>query len=136
MCRLAGGEADWVLLNWLTPAFAEQAVIWVLEGADRAGRPMPRIMAYVRTALGDEARARLRREAAGYEAIPQYAAHFDRMGVGAADTAVTGDTPEDIQRGLAAWDGLVDEVVVRAITPGDTSADISRLLEAARPHRD
>ncbi|MBV9279789.1 MAG: LLM class flavin-dependent oxidoreductase [Chloroflexi bacterium] len=135
MCRLAGAQADGVLLNWLTPDFARAAIEWVREGADAAGRPMPRVMAYVRTALSDRAADRLRREAGNYEAIPQYAAHFKRMGVSAAATAVTGAAPEDVRRGLAAWDGVVDEVVVRAITASDTVEDVMPLLEAAAPIR-
>jgi alkanesulfonate monooxygenase SsuD/methylene tetrahydromethanopterin reductase-like flavin-dependent oxidoreductase (luciferase family) len=133
MCRLAGAEADGVLFNWLTPHFAHQATRWVREGADGAGRPIPRLMAYVRVALGDDAVIRLQREAEAYEAIPQYAAHFRRMGVAALDTAVTGGNPEDIQNGLATWDGVVDEVVVRVITAQDDEAEVSRLLEAAKP---
>lgn len=132
MCRLAGATADAVLLNWLTPQFAQASIGWVREGAQEADRPMPRLMAYVRVALGDEATPRLEREAASYEAIPHYAAHFRRMGVPAMDTTITGLTPEDIQRGLSTWDGVVDEVVVRAVTAQDTVEDIRRLLEAAK----
>jgi alkanesulfonate monooxygenase SsuD/methylene tetrahydromethanopterin reductase-like flavin-dependent oxidoreductase (luciferase family) len=133
MCRLAGREADGVLLNWLTPEFARTAVEWVREGAEEAGKPTPRLMAYVRAALGDEATARLQREARSYEAIPHYAAHFKRMGAPAMDTAVTGSTPQKVQQGLAAWDGLVDEVVVRAVAAQDTVEDVMRILEAAKP---
>jgi len=55
-------------------------------------------MAYVRAALGSAGSARVRVEAENYERIPAYAAHFDRMGVRAAGTAITGDTAEDVQR--------------------------------------
>lgn len=133
MCRLAGAEGDGVLLNWLTPDFARTAVGWVREGAEEADRPVPRLMAYVRAALGQEAGGRLREEARRYDAIPHYATHFRRMGASAIDTAVTGDTPEEIQRGLAAWDGIVDEVVIRAITARDTVEDVVQLMEAAKP---
>jgi alkanesulfonate monooxygenase SsuD/methylene tetrahydromethanopterin reductase-like flavin-dependent oxidoreductase (luciferase family) len=133
MCRLAGAAADGVLLNWLTPQFARASIDWVREGAQEADRPVPRLMAYVRVALGEEATTRLQREAASYEAIPQYAAHFRRMGVSAMGTTVTGATPEDIRRGLTGWDGVVDEVVVRAVTAQDTVEDLRQLLEAAKP---
>lgn len=133
MCRLAGSEADGVLLNWLTPQWARRSIEWVRDGADRAGRPMPRTMAYVRVARGPEAMARLQSEATGYEAIPHYSAHFERMGTPAVGTAITGETPEDIQRGLAAWDGVVDEVIVRAVTAHDAVEDVLDLVEAARP---
>ena len=133
MCRLAGAEADGVLLNWLTPQFARTSTSWVRAGAEEAGKPMPRIMAYVRVALGDEATDELRREAKRYEAIAQYAAHFRRMGVSAFETAVSGATPDDIQQGLAAWNAVVDEVVVRVIMAHTTAAEVVELVEAARP---
>lgn len=133
MSRLAGEVADGVLFNWLTPAYATQSTEWVLEGAERAGRPLPRLMAYVRTALGDEAITRLEREAANYAAIPHYAEHFNRMRAAATDTAVRGTTPLGIERGLAAWNGVVDEVVVRAITAHDSEAEVLDLVAAAAP---
>ena len=133
MCRLAGAEADGVLLNWLSPQWARRSVEWVRDGANGAGRAMPRTMAYVRVARGHEAIARLEREAAGYEAIPHYRAHFERMGTPAVGTAVTGETPQDIQRGLSAWDGVVDEVIVRAVVARDTGEEVLDLVEAARP---
>jgi alkanesulfonate monooxygenase SsuD/methylene tetrahydromethanopterin reductase-like flavin-dependent oxidoreductase (luciferase family) len=133
MCRLAGSEADGVLLNWLTPQWARRSIEWVREGAEKAGRPMPRTMAYVRAARGPEAIARLQGEAAVYEAIPHYAAHFERMGTPAVGTAVAGETHEEIQRGLAAWDGVVDEVIVRAVAARDTIEAVLDLVEAARP---
>jgi alkanesulfonate monooxygenase SsuD/methylene tetrahydromethanopterin reductase-like flavin-dependent oxidoreductase (luciferase family) len=130
---VAGAAADGVLFNWLTPQFATRAIAWVQEGAQEAGREVPRLMAYVRTALGDEAIARLQREAATYEKYPAYAAHFRRMGTSAMGTAIAATTPDEIQQALAAWDGLVDDVVVRAITGHDTTEDVLRLVEAARP---
>lgn len=133
MCRLAGAEADGVLFNWLTPEFATQSMKWVREGAGDAGRPVPLTYAYVRVGLDHAAIARLRKEGATYESYPAYAAHFTRMGVGAMDTSVAAMSPDDIQSALAAWDGVVDEVVVRAITAQDTADEILSLLEAAHP---
>jgi alkanesulfonate monooxygenase SsuD/methylene tetrahydromethanopterin reductase-like flavin-dependent oxidoreductase (luciferase family) len=133
MCRLAGAQADGILFNWLTPEWAARSREWVMDGAARAGRSIPRIMAYVRVALGTDGITRLEREAANYEAIPHYASHFARMGTRAFDTAVSGMTSEEIQAGLARWDGVVDEVVVRAITAHDTVEELAELVEAARP---
>jgi alkanesulfonate monooxygenase SsuD/methylene tetrahydromethanopterin reductase-like flavin-dependent oxidoreductase (luciferase family) len=131
MCRLAGEIADGVLLNWLVPEFARTSVGWIREGAERAGRGMPTVYGYVRVAFGDASIDRFRQEAGRYAAIPQYAAHFKRQGVEAADTGVLGTTHEEIQRGLAAWDGVVDEVVVRAIPAHDTVGEALQILEAA-----
>ncbi len=133
MCRLAGAEADGVLFNWLTPAWASRSIEWVRAGAEHAGCPMPRLMAYVRVALGDQAIARLQGEAGTYEGYPAYAAHFKRMGVSAMGTAVTGATPQELRTGLAAWDGVVDELVIRAMTAEDTVEEVDRLIEAASP---
>lgn len=133
MVRLAGQEADAVLLNWLTPEYARTSVAWLREAAQAAGQPTPRIFAYVRVALGSASIERLQREAGTYTANPHYAAHFKRMGVPAAATAVTGDSAEDIQRGLDAWNGVVDEVVVRALPAHDLVEETVAILNAAKP---
>lgn len=132
MCRLAGEAADGVLFNWLTPEYAKRSAEWVREAAAAAGKPAPRLMAYVRVALGEGAAERLSEEAGRYEAIPQYAAHFKRMGVPAIGTAIAATTP-DALTALDAWNGVVDEIVVRAITAHDTEAEVVRLVEAAAP---
>jgi hypothetical protein len=90
-------------------------------------------MAYIRVALGAEAISRLQVEAGRYEAIPAYANHFRRMGISAADTAVTGSTPDALQSGLSAWDGVVDEVVCRLITANDSPDEVGAVIGAARP---
>jgi alkanesulfonate monooxygenase SsuD/methylene tetrahydromethanopterin reductase-like flavin-dependent oxidoreductase (luciferase family) len=100
MCRLAGEAADGVLYNWLTPEYTRASNALVEEAARAAGRPTPRLLAYVRTALPEGA-DRLQSEAARYGAIPAYAAHFTRMGVEPASTGVIGDAAA-IQTGLAA----------------------------------
>ncbi len=133
MCRLAGAQADGVLLNWLTPEYARRSIEWVREGAEGANRPRPRLMTYVRVALGVGAKARLEKEAGNYEAIPHYAAHFKRMGVSAMGASISADSTEAIQQRLAAWDGVVDEVVVRAIIANNTVEEVQEIIEAARP---
>lgn len=130
MCRLAGREADGVLLNWLTPEHAVTSVEWVAGAAREAGRPVPRLMAYVRAALGDAATARLHQEAERYARIPAYAAHFDRMGVAAAETAIVARDATELHEGLAAWNGIVDEVVIRAVAAEDTAEALRPLIEA------
>lgn len=133
MCRLAGEVADGVLFNWLTPEHARCSADWVREGAVAAGRPAPRLYAYVRLALGAAARERLEREAARYAAIPAYAAHFARMGVKPEATAIAAAEPAAIAAALGQWRGAVDEVVLRALPGQDTVDDHLALLRAARP---
>ncbi len=133
MCRLAGELADGVLFNWLTPDFARISADWVREGAAVAGRQSPTLYAYQRVALGKAATERLTGEAGNYARIPVYAQHFNRMGKTPLEASIASDTPEGIQIGLAAWDGIVDEVVVRGIVAADTVEANLELLRAAAP---
>jgi alkanesulfonate monooxygenase SsuD/methylene tetrahydromethanopterin reductase-like flavin-dependent oxidoreductase (luciferase family) len=130
MCQLAGEVADGVLFNWLTPEYARRSADLVRAGAAAAKRPVPRLYAYVRVALGS-ATERLAEEGGRYDAIPAYHAHFVRMGVKPVDTAIAATSAEGIKRALAAWDGAVDEVVLRAITAKDTVEDHLTLVRAA-----
>jgi len=88
MLELAGEAADGVLLNWSTPAAVGDAVGTVRQAA--AGREV-RSAAYVRIAVDPDtraARAALAREFGRYCALPAYASHFERQGLGEAVTAV------------------------------------------------
>lgn len=130
MVALSGSDADGVLLNWLTPHTASRSVE-LMRGAS-SGRRVEAI-AYVRVAFGDAAGAKLESESLRYESYPQYAAHFDRMGVRAIETSVSGPTSAAIQVGLMAFDEFVDETVVRAITAEETPEDYLELARAAAP---
>jgi alkanesulfonate monooxygenase SsuD/methylene tetrahydromethanopterin reductase-like flavin-dependent oxidoreductase (luciferase family) len=130
MCHLAGEVADGVLFNWLTPEYARRSADLVRAGAAAAKRPMPRLYAYVRVALGPAAE-RLAEEGARYDAIPAYHAHFVRMDVKPVDTTISAPSADGIKRALEAWNGAVDEVVLRAITVQDTVEDHLALVRAA-----
>jgi alkanesulfonate monooxygenase SsuD/methylene tetrahydromethanopterin reductase-like flavin-dependent oxidoreductase (luciferase family) len=133
MGRLAGEVADAVLFNWLTPEHARRSADWVRAGAQAAGRPVPRLCAYVRLAIGPAGAARLDQEGGRYAAIPAYAQHFERMGVKPVETAIAVAAADAVPAALRAWDGAVDEVVLRAITGQDTVDEHLALLRAARP---
>jgi alkanesulfonate monooxygenase SsuD/methylene tetrahydromethanopterin reductase-like flavin-dependent oxidoreductase (luciferase family) len=133
MCALAGSAADGVLLNWLTPDYVTPSAAIVDAAAEEAGRPRPLILGYVRTAYGPEASEVFEEEARRYASFPAYAANFARMGTPAEQTAVLGDTPEEIQSGLDAYAAGLDETVVRAVTGDETAAAYLALLEAAAP---
>jgi alkanesulfonate monooxygenase SsuD/methylene tetrahydromethanopterin reductase-like flavin-dependent oxidoreductase (luciferase family) len=133
MCRLAGELADGVLFNWLTREHARVSADWVRAGATAAGRQPPKLCAYVRVALGPAAAERLAEESARYAAIPAYAAHFARMGVKPADTAVAAPTADALAAALGRWQAVIDEVVVRAVTGQDTVEEHLTLVRAARP---
>jgi len=130
MCRLAGEVADGVLFNWLTPEHARRSAEWVRAGAAAAGRQPPKLFAYVRVALGAAPCDRLAEEGARYAGIPAYAAHFARMGVKPVETAIAAESPDAIPPALGKWQGVVDEVVVRAITGKDTVEENVALLRA------
>ena len=115
MCRLAGEVADGVLLNWLTPDYARASGDEVRAGAKAAGRPVPKIYAYVRLAIGDAGRAKLAEEGDRYAGIPAYAANFTRMGMKPVETAIAVSSPDAVAAALAPWRGAVDEIVLRAI---------------------
>jgi len=132
MCRLAGEIADGVLFNWLTLEHARRSAEWVRAGAAAAQRQPPKLFAYVRIAVGSAAGDRLAEEGARYATIPAYAAHFARMGVKPVDTAIAVQRPEALGPALGAWRGVVDEVVIRAITAMDTVEENLALLRAAK----
>jgi alkanesulfonate monooxygenase SsuD/methylene tetrahydromethanopterin reductase-like flavin-dependent oxidoreductase (luciferase family) len=82
MCQLGGATADGVLLNWMLPAQAAQARRWVQHGADQAGRATPIVAAYVRVAVGRDARQRLRHEERHYRNLNEaHRQHFEAMDV-------------------------------------------------------
>ena len=130
MVALSGEIADGALLNWLTPVAAARSAD-ELRAAAR-GRGVEAI-AYVRTALDNGALAKLESEALRYESFPQYGAHFERMGVRAIDTCVTGPTAAAVQAGLAGFDDVVDEVVARAIVAEESAENYLQLIRAAAP---
>jgi len=117
----------------VTPAHARQSAEWVRAGAAAAGRNPPKLMAYVRVALGPAARERLLAEAARYAGYPAYAANFARMGVRPEETAILAEDPGAIPPGLAKWHGVLDEIVVRAITATKAVDEHLALLVAAAP---
>jgi alkanesulfonate monooxygenase SsuD/methylene tetrahydromethanopterin reductase-like flavin-dependent oxidoreductase (luciferase family) len=133
MCRLAGEVADGVLFNWLTPEYARISAERVREGAAAARRHPPKLYAYLRVALGPGAAERLQAEGKRYAAVPAYAANFARMGLKPEETAIAAPAPEAVQRGLAQWRGVVDQVIIRAITAKDTVEENLALVRAAAP---
>ena len=130
MCRLAGEVADGVLLDWPTIDSASAARAHVRSGARSAGRATPPMAGYVFTALGAAALQQLRSEAAHYGSVPAYAAHFRRAAHDAIDAAVHAGTPRDLRRRLAAYEAVLDEVIVRAVVAEPRTAAYRRVLDA------
>lgn len=165
MLKLAGSHADGTLLNWSTPEEVERAGRIVRGSARDAGREVPEIAAYVRVAVGAEreaARRALAREIGNYSALPAYATHFERQGLGDAVARVKqahkdgggsaeladalGEeamarlgwygTPEDDLGGLLAAfeDRGLDHLVARVVVTGDDAVeDVHRVVRALAP---
>lgn len=135
MLALAGEIADGVLLDWPAPTYAESAMAIVARAAAEADRPRPWIGGYVFTAVGRSGIAKLRAEAEHYAAIPSYAAHFARMGVGPMDTVACGEDAAELVRSLMRFSAVLDETVVRAVVAEETASALEYLdvLHAAAP---
>ncbi len=133
MCRVAGEVADGVLFNWLLPGYTAESIDRVEAGAESAGRQRPLMMSYVRCALLPSGQERARTEADRYNSVGNYARHFERQGVPAYETVVTGTVAGEIQPQIAEYEALLDETIVRAITADDTADTILELLEACKP---
>jgi alkanesulfonate monooxygenase SsuD/methylene tetrahydromethanopterin reductase-like flavin-dependent oxidoreductase (luciferase family) len=131
MAALAG-QSDGVLLNWMTPEYIEQIAPTVRVGA-AGSRSTPLLMAYVRTGLSPEADARLAQELGYYSGVSSFEQHVERMGVSARAACVMGPDIGSLQAGLAPFERVLDETIVRAITPSDTLDDLLRLAEASAP---
>lgn len=118
-----------VLLNWLTPEAAKSAMNDRLTDAPDSSA---KVALYVRCALGGENHEAIRSEAARYESFPSYGANFDRLGFRAMDAAVAVETSADLQSRLAAYQGVIDQPILRAITAEDTLEAYASLVESAR----
>jgi hypothetical protein len=119
-------HADGVLLSWLPPADARAQ-----SSEAHAAAPDTHVALYVRAALDPAAHERLQTETARYASFPSYAANFARLGIDPDDTVLDA-AAHDIAARLDDYRGGVDEVVLRAITVGDSLEDYRRFIDRAR----
>jgi alkanesulfonate monooxygenase SsuD/methylene tetrahydromethanopterin reductase-like flavin-dependent oxidoreductase (luciferase family) len=132
MCEFAGAEWDGVFFNWMTPGFAAQARERVEAGASGAGRETPRVMGYVRTAVGDDAAERLVKEESFYRDLHDgYRNHFERLGEPEGTVGVAAVDASGAQQGLDEF-GALDLVVVRGLASAKLDS-MSAVAEAAAP---
>jgi len=73
------------------------------------------------------------KEGGRYAAIPAYKANFDRMGVKPEATAIVADSPAEVTRALARWEGVIDEIILRALPADDGVDSTLALVRAAKP---
>lgn len=123
MLRLAGEVSDAVVATWALPARVAQIRERVAEGADAADRPPPRLVLYLRTAIGSGAEARLRADMDRYASYGRhYARAFEAQPHRLVGVAVESRAPEELAAALAPYRSLVDTLVIRAL-PADDGID-------------
>lgn len=132
MRRLAAERADGVLLNWLTPEAAASRRDEMRTVREAAGNDRPFMTAaFIRVAIGDDAIARLHHEADKYQGFPSYGKHFEEMGVGAFETAIAAQSPEEAADGLLPFLDALDHAVLRCVVGEESEAAYLQLVEAA-----
>ena len=131
MSELAGASYDGAFFNWMTPEFAAGARQKVEAGAAAAGRETPPIFGYVRTAVGPDAAERLAKEESFYRELhPGYQSHFERLAEPEGTVGIAAPNAAAVQAALAAYDAVLDTVVVRGLASG-TLAAMSSVAESA-----
>jgi alkanesulfonate monooxygenase SsuD/methylene tetrahydromethanopterin reductase-like flavin-dependent oxidoreductase (luciferase family) len=134
LCRVGGGVADGVLLNWMLPAQAAQARRWVREGAKDARRTAPLVASYVRVAAGAGSLRRLRDEEGFYRSINEsHHRHFEAMDVPLGSVGLAAATRADVVEGLEPYQSALDLPIVRVLADRETSA-LTAVAEAAAPY--
>jgi probable F420-dependent oxidoreductase len=124
--RVAARFADRMVLNLVTPAAAGLLVDQLRTEAAAVGRPMPRVAAWVATAVDPSTAAaeQLRRGLVGYLAAPGYGEMFAAAGF--ADLvahARTGPPPRELLAAIPA------EAVAAVCAVGDAATVLARLGE-------
>ena len=134
MADLAGEVADAVVANWALPARLAELRELIAAGAARAGRPPPRLVAYVRTAIGPGAEGRLRDEMDRYARVgAHYARAFAAQGGEPIGVAAESADPAELGGALEAYRSVVDTVVVRGLPATDTVDAWLEIARAAAP---
>ncbi|MGH2417533.1 MAG: LLM class flavin-dependent oxidoreductase [Candidatus Limnocylindria bacterium] len=130
MAQLAGEVADAVVANWALPDRLAWIRERVAEGAEAADRRAPRLVAYVRTAVGANATDRLQAEMDRYRGFGggHYARAFDAQPGGLIGVAVDSGDPVEVAAALAPYRSVVDALVTRGLPVHD---DVEGWLEIA-----
>ena len=131
MAELGGAVADVVLLNWAGPRLASERRRVVEAGAGAARRPVPRIAAYVRMAVGRGADERLASEQARYVGYGgSYRSVINaQVASGESVIGIAAEEPGGVAPALAGYRSGLDTVVVRGLPAEDT---LEAWLEIAR----
>lgn len=133
MMALAAEVADAVILTWSFAAEVERAREILNEAATDAGRDVPPVISFVRAGLLPQAREAIDERARAYAAIPRYQEVFDRHGIEAVDTVVTGRNRAELLEGILAEEEVLDLSVIRAIAADQTTESLAELVRACAP---
>lgn len=127
--RIAGAHADRMVLNLITPESAAVLVGKLREAAAEAGRPVPKVAAWVSAAVdpSEEAVEQIRRAVVGYLAAPGYGEMFVEAGFG--DVVALARTRPHPRELLAA---VPVELVQAVGLVGDEATVREKLAEYAR----
>lgn len=133
MLALAGEVADEVILTWSFVAEVNRSLPLIQGGAERAGRDVPKLISFVRCGLLPQAAEAVAERARAYDQIPWYHEVFERNGVTAADTVVTGGSRDDLIEGIEWEESVLDASVIRAIAAENTVEALGELVDACAP---
>ena len=132
MLHLAGEVADAVVATWALPHRVAEIRERVSESADAAGRPSPRLVLYLRTAIGEGAGSRLRAEMDRYASRGRhYARAFTEQPNQLVGVALESEDPAALAAALDPYRAAADTVVVRAIPTEDSVDGWLRVAHAA-----
>jgi alkanesulfonate monooxygenase SsuD/methylene tetrahydromethanopterin reductase-like flavin-dependent oxidoreductase (luciferase family) len=131
MAELGGAASDAVLLNWAGPRLAIERRQLVEAVAAAAGRPVPRVAAYVRVAVGRDAHERLASEQARYVGYGgSYRRVIDaQVASGESVIGVVAEEPGGVAPALPGYRSALDTVVIRGLPAEDT---LEAWLDVAR----
>jgi hypothetical protein len=133
MMSLAAEIADAVILTWFFAAEVERSRRLLNDAARAAGREVPSVISFIRCGLLPQAREAVRERAAAYESIPRYKEVFDRHGLTAEDTVVTGTNRAELLAGIEVEEAALDMSVIRAIPAEVTTDSLAELVRACAP---
>jgi alkanesulfonate monooxygenase SsuD/methylene tetrahydromethanopterin reductase-like flavin-dependent oxidoreductase (luciferase family) len=133
MMALAGEVADAVILTWSFADEVRSARVILERSASESGRESPPVISFIRCGLLPQAAHAVEERVKVYEGIPHYRAVFDRHGVTARETVVTGANRHELEAGIQREEAVLDMPVIRAIPSEDTVEALGELVAACAP---
>jgi len=134
MLRLAGAVADGVLMNWAPLDYIPQALDYIRQGAEAAGRSVSdiQVASYLRTCVTDAPETveqATRQQLARYNSMVYYQRYFASIGFAAeAETMAQAWQRGDREAAVRA----VTQPMMRAVTIYGTAAECRQRLQAYR----